>query len=84
MWYGAGMKKIIFPNSESTIDFSDIDPNNPIFVKDEGGRFVGMVVHEGGGWVVRTGPNLLPGYIYDTLEKCLNGSKHIYEFYIET
>ena len=80
------MRKIILPKPESntTVSFSCVSEDTPIFAK-RAGELRGMVVHDKRqGWILRTGgPTGAYGY-HETLEECLKvGEKDFnYTFHV--
>ena len=80
------MKKIIMNKDErETINFEDVDKNEPIFCKKEG-KFIGMIVEEDDeGWIVRIGGcRGVAGY-HKTLKRCIEkayAENLGYEFYV--
>jgi hypothetical protein len=51
---GENMRKIVLDTNPEEVKLSDVDRLNPIFAK-ENGKFIGMVVKEEKGWVLRIG-----------------------------
>ncbi len=79
------MKKIMMERIEfNMINFDDIDENEPIFVK-EGKEFIGMIVNEKEGWIIRMGgPRGATGN-HSTLRKCIESTyaeNSKWDFYI--
>ena len=77
------MRKIIMDKDNiDTINFSQINENDPIFAK-ENDVLCGMVVHEiGSGWALRLGNDRHADGFHGSLQKCLSScDRYGYEFY---
>ncbi len=78
------MKKIIFQkNDDNTINYSDVQTQKPIFIKEKE-KLVGMVVCEKDrGWIAILGGRFGINGHYDNLRDCLTcGQKYGYEFFV--
>ncbi len=77
------MKKIIMEKKGTlTINFEDIDTEQPIFCK-RNGKLIGMIVNEGEGWIIKVGDHYGINGHHSTLRECIeNGKKLGDEFYI--
>ena len=79
------MKTIILNESISaTISFKDVSPQSSIFVKEDG-KFIGMVIKEDKGWIIRMGPRAGATGHHDDLFKCLeSGVTFRYTYHVES
>ena len=79
------MKKVLFMREpDSTIDAMALDNHQPVFAKDDKGKFIGMVVEEDKGWIIKVGGRSGASGHFPTLRECLSGSLHLgYSYFIE-
>ena len=79
------MKKITFPEErKSTIHFSEVSQNTPIFAKRDG-KLSGMVVKEGSaGWILRIGGDSGANGHHSSARQCMESClKYKHEFFVE-
>ena len=76
------MKRIIIDEEDrNTIKLSELNQYVPIFAKRHD-TFVGMIVKENAGWILRTGGSSGATGHHSSLRECIeNCLKHDYEFF---
>ena len=79
------MRQVIISESEENIELYDVGENTPIFVKNEKGKFIGMLVKEEQGWIIKIGGDGGWSGYWGSRKDCLRHSiKDGYTFYIES
>ena len=75
------MRRVI--TAETGINLLEVPEDTPIFAK-KGGKLRGMMVKEGGGWIIRTGGEFSSSGWYSSRKECIKKDSGFgFEFFIE-